>query len=77
MNPRPRWAIEKMNHHPEWFNVYNRVTVYLTTHDSNGITSKGRHPGQAAGRPAAKEAAMKTLALLVLRRVPGSPPTIV
>lgn len=33
-------AIEKMNHHPEWFNVYNRVRVYLTTHDSGGITSK-------------------------------------
>jgi 4a-hydroxytetrahydrobiopterin dehydratase len=33
-------AIEKMNHHPEWFNVYNRVTVDLVTHDSNGITSK-------------------------------------
>ncbi len=33
-------AIEKMNHHPEWFNVYNRVTVYLVTHDAGGITSK-------------------------------------
>jgi 4a-hydroxytetrahydrobiopterin dehydratase len=33
-------AIEKMNHHPEWFNVYNRVTVDLTTHDAGGITSK-------------------------------------
>src|SRR5450755_3898192 len=33
-------AIEKMNHHPEWFNVYNRVTVDLTTHDAEGITSK-------------------------------------
>ena len=33
-------AIEKMNHHPEWFNVYNRVTVYLTTHDAQGVTSK-------------------------------------
>src|SRR5580704_467833 len=33
-------AIEKMNHHPEWFNVYNRVTVALTTHDAGGITSK-------------------------------------
>jgi len=33
-------AIEKKNHHPEWFNVYNRVTVDLTTHDAKGITSK-------------------------------------
>lgn len=32
-------AIEKMNHHPEWFNVYNRVVVDLTTHDSGGITA--------------------------------------
>ena len=33
-------AIEKMNHHPEWFNVYNRVRVDLATHDAQGITSK-------------------------------------
>jgi len=33
-------AIEKMNHHPEWTNVYNRVTVDLTTHDAGGITRK-------------------------------------
>ncbi len=30
--------IEKMNHHPEWFNVYNKITIELTTHDAGGIT---------------------------------------
>ena len=29
---------EKINHHPEWFNVYNRVNVTLSTHDAGGIT---------------------------------------
>lgn len=32
--------IEAMGHHPEWSNVYNRVTVDLVTHDANGITAK-------------------------------------
>lgn len=31
---------EAMGHHPEWSNVYNRVTVDLVTHDSGGITRK-------------------------------------
>lgn len=31
---------EKQNHHPEWFNVYNRVSVHLVTHDAGGITAK-------------------------------------
>lgn len=29
---------EKMDHHPEWFNVYNKVDVTLSTHDAGGIT---------------------------------------
>lgn len=29
---------ESMNHHPEWFNVYNRVTIDMSTHDADGIT---------------------------------------
>ena len=30
---------EQMNHHPEWFNVWNRVEVRLSTHDAGGVTS--------------------------------------
>ena len=29
---------EKLNHHPEWFNVYNRVDITLSTHDAGGLT---------------------------------------
>lgn len=31
---------EKMNHHPELFNVYNKVKIRLNTHDAGGVTTK-------------------------------------
>jgi 4a-hydroxytetrahydrobiopterin dehydratase len=31
---------EKANHHPEWSNVYNRVSIRLSTHDAGGLTDK-------------------------------------
>jgi len=35
---RSAMHIDKMNHHPEWFNVYNKLVVDLMTHDASGIT---------------------------------------
>ena len=37
---RVSYAAEKADHHPEWTNVYNRVSVRLTTHDAGGLTPK-------------------------------------
>ena len=31
---------DKADHHPEWFNVYNRVDITLTTHDANGLSQR-------------------------------------
>ncbi len=35
---RAALVAERMNHHPEWFNVWNRVDVILSTHDAGGLT---------------------------------------
>lgn len=35
---RAALVAEQMNHHPEWFNVWNRVEVTLSTHDAGGLT---------------------------------------
>ncbi|MBV9768947.1 MAG: 4a-hydroxytetrahydrobiopterin dehydratase [Bryobacterales bacterium] len=47
-------VVEKMGHHPEWFNVYNQVTVDLTTHDAQGITSKDADLAKALDQIAGK-----------------------
>ena len=49
---------DKVDHHPEWSNVYNRVEILLTTHDAGGITAKdtdmARFIDQAATEAGAK-----------------------
>lgn len=43
---------EKMDHHPEWYNVYKTVEVTLTTHDADGITDKDAELAKAMDRMA-------------------------
>lgn len=37
---RVAFAAEKADHHPEWTNVWNRVDIFLVTHDAGGLTGK-------------------------------------
>jgi len=41
---------EKLDHHPEWFNVYKTVTVTLSTHDAGGLTARDVELAQAMDR---------------------------
>jgi 4a-hydroxytetrahydrobiopterin dehydratase len=43
---------DTMDHHPEWTNVYNRVTVTLSTHDAGGVTAKDVALAEAMDRAA-------------------------
>ena len=50
---RAALVAEKMDHHPEWFNVYKTVEVTLATHDSGGVTELDMKLAEAMDRIAA------------------------
>ena len=37
---RIAFEVEVQNHHPEWFNVYNKLSIRLSTHDAGGVSEK-------------------------------------
>ncbi len=45
-------AAEKLDHHPEWSNVYNRVDIVLSTHDAGGLTARDIALAEAIDRAA-------------------------
>lgn len=45
---------ERMDHHPEWFNVYSRVVVDLTTHDADGLSARDFRLAEAMDAIAAR-----------------------
>jgi 4a-hydroxytetrahydrobiopterin dehydratase len=47
---RAALVAERMNHHPEWFNVWNRVEVTLSTHDAGGLTERDLKLAEAMDR---------------------------
>jgi 4a-hydroxytetrahydrobiopterin dehydratase len=53
---RAALVAEKLDHHPEWFNVYNRIEVTLATHDAGGVTQRDIELAQTMDRLARSSA---------------------